>query len=208
MSLASVEEKMWEKPVLSFPSQMSDEEINKKYESKNQRLLTEINREKLPTFAESMKKQKYMNLQPFYQRRLRWIKDKQSLLIESFLINIPVPPIILFEKHYNSYEVIDGQQRMTAIKDFYENKLQLSGLELWPELNECTYADLPSKIQAGIDRRSISTIVIIAESTNDPEEALFFKQKTFERLNTGGENVSHQELRNCLYAGKFNELLF
>lgn len=198
---------MWEKSLPPSPSKMFNEEINRKYESKEKRLLTEINREKLPAFAESMKKREYMDLQPFYQRRLRWDKDKQSRLIESFLINIPVPPIILFEKEYNSYEVMDGQQRMTAIKDFYENKLQLSGFELWPELNGCTYADLPSKIQAGIDRRSISTIVIIAESTDDPEEALFFKQKIFERLNSGGENLSHQEIRNCLYSGRFNELL-
>ena len=128
MSLAPAEKRMWEKSLPPSPSKMSNDEINKKYVSKNKRLLTEINREKLPAFAESMKKREYMDLQPFYQRRLRWDKDKQSRLIESFLINIPVPPIILFEKEYNSYEVMDGQQRMAAIKDFYENKLQLSGL--------------------------------------------------------------------------------
>ncbi|XWK88512.1 MAG: DUF262 domain-containing protein [Phormidium sp.] len=80
-----------------------------------------------------------MDLQPFYQRRLRWDEKKQSRLIESFLINIPVPPIILFEKEYNFYEVMDGQQRITAIRDFYENKLRLTGLELWSELNGRTY---------------------------------------------------------------------
>ena len=207
MSLAPVEEKMWEKSASQSRPKMSNDEINKKYESQDKRILTEINREKLPSFAESMKKQKYIDLRPFYQRRLRWDKNKQSRLIESFLINIPVPPIIFFEREYNFYEVMDGQQRMTAIKDFYENNLKLSGLELWPELNGRTYADLPLKIQAGIDRRSISTIVIIAESTDNPEDALFLKQKTFERLNTGGEDLSNQEVRNCLYYGKFNELL-
>jgi hypothetical protein len=76
-----------------------------------------------------------MDLRPFYQRRNRWDKKKQSQLIESFLINIPVPSIILYEKKYNVYEVMDGQQRINALKEFYENRLTLTGLTLWPELN-------------------------------------------------------------------------
>jgi hypothetical protein len=131
----------------------------------------------------------------------------QSRLIESFLINIPVPPIILYEKEYNSYEVMDGQQRITAIQDFYEGKLELTGLELWSELNGRTYNALPTKIKAGIDRRSISSIVLITESTSDPEEAFFLKQLAFARLNTGGVELSRQEVRNCIYYGKFNQLL-
>ncbi|MFB8790353.1 MAG: DUF262 domain-containing protein [Potamolinea sp.] len=208
MLLAPVEEKMWERsPSKSRTKKMSDAEINERYESKEKRILTEINREKLPSFAEALKKTGYMNLRPFYQRRSRWDAKMQSRLIESFLINIPVPPIILFEKDYNSYEVMDGQQRISAIQDFYDNNLLLTGLELWTELNGRTYDNLPEKIRAGIDRRSISSIVIMAESTSDPEEALFLKQKTFERLNAGGVDLSQQEVRNCLYYGKFNLLL-
>jgi hypothetical protein len=123
------------------------------------------------------------------------------------LINIPVPPIVLYEKEFNFYEVIDGQQRITALRNFYENRLKLTGLELWPELNGRTYATLPAKIKAGIDRRSISSIVLITESASNPEEALLLKQLAFERLNTGGVELSRQEVRNCLYYGKFNELL-
>ncbi|HAG85685.1 MAG TPA: hypothetical protein DCL61_32250 [Cyanobacteria bacterium UBA12227] len=207
MPLAPVEEKMWQELPSKTHTKMSDSEINQKYESGEQRILTEINREKLPSFVEALKKPKYMDLRPFYQRRDRWDAKKQSRLIESLLINIPVPPIILYEKDYNSYEVMDGQQRITAIRNFYENRLKLTGLELWPELNGRTYANLPVKIRAGIDRRSISSIVIITESTSDPEEALLLKQKTFERLNTGGVSLSQQEVRNCLYQGKFNSLL-
>jgi Protein of unknown function DUF262 len=207
MLLAPIEEKMWESSPAKTRTKMSDSEITQKYELRENRILTEINREKLPSFVEALKKPGYMNVRPFYQRRARWTPEMQSKLIESFLINIPVPSIILYEKDYNSYEVMDGQQRITAIQDFYENKLTLKGLELWPELNGRTYEQLPIKIRAGIDRRSISSTVIIAESTSDPEEALFLKQKTFERLNTGGVDLSQQEVRNCLYYGKFNELL-
>jgi len=207
MPLAPVEEKMWESSPAKTRTKMSDSDINQKYELRENRILTEINREKLPSFVEALKKPGYMNVRPFYQRRARWTSQMQSQLIESFLINIPVPSIILYEKDYNSYEVMDGQQRITAIQDFYQNKLSLTGLELWPELNGRTYDKLPLKIRAGIDRRSISSTVIIAESTSDPEEALFLKQKTFERLNNGGVDLSQQEVRNCLYYGKFNELL-
>lgn len=205
--LAPTEEKMWEESPSKNRIKMSDSDINAKYESGEQRILTEMNREKLPSFVEALKKPGYMDLRPFYQRRARWDEKMQSRLIESFLVNIPVPPIILYEKDYNSYEVMDGQQRITAICEFYENKLELTGLELWSELNGRTYDKLPAKIKAGIDRRSISSIVLITESTSDPEEALFLKQIAFERLNTGGVELSRQEVRNCLYYSKFNQLL-
>ncbi len=207
MPLAPTEEKMWEVSTSKNRTEMSDGEINAKYEKGEQRILTEINREKLPNFVEALKKPDYMDLRPFYQRRARWDSKMQSRLIESFLINIPVPPIVLYETKFNSYEVMDGQQRISAIQAFYENRLKLTGLELWPELNGRNYAELPGKIRAGIDRRSISSIVLITESASNPEEALLLKQLTFERLNNGGVDLSSQEVRNCLYQGNFNSLL-
>ncbi|MFM8306360.1 MAG: hypothetical protein ACKN87_04660, partial [Microcystis aeruginosa] len=89
----------------------------------------------------------------------------------------------------------------------YNNKLKLTGLEIWPELEGRTYESLPAKIKDGINRRAISTIVVITESLSDIEEALSLKQLVFERLNTGGVRLSRQEIRNCLYSGKFNQLL-
>jgi hypothetical protein len=205
--LTPTEEKMWEKTPSLNHITMSDQQINAKYEKGKQRILIEMNREKLPAFVESLKKPGYMDLRPFYQRRNRWDKKKQSQLIESFLINIPVPPIILYEKKYNVYEVMDGQQRITALQDFYENRLQLTELELWPELNGRTYNELPGNIKAGIDRHSISTIVLIIKSKSSPEDALFLKQLAFARINTGGVALSRQEIRNCSFDGQFNQLL-
>ncbi|MBO1051285.1 MAG: DUF262 domain-containing protein [Dolichospermum sp. DET73] len=205
--LTPTEEKMWEKTPSLNHITMSDQQINDKYEKGEQRILTEMNREKLPAFVNALKKPGYMDLRPFYQRRNRWDKKKQSQLIESFLINIPVPSIILYEKKYNVYEVMDGQQRINALKEFYENRLTLTGLTLWPELNGRTYNTLPGNIKAGIDRRSISYVVLITESASSPEDALFLKQLAFERLNTGGEKLSRQEIRNCSFYSPFNQLL-
>src|SRR5205814_1639378 len=119
-----------------------------------------------------------------------------------------VPPLFLYETNYNTYEVIDGQQRITAIQSFYENELMLKGLEHWPELNGRRYSTLPSNIRAGIDRRSISYFVVLTESAQTTEEALLLKQIVFHRLNTGGVKLSNQEVRNSLYHGKFNKMLF
>lgn len=211
MIFTSTEEKMWEKKKSPSPKKTSkkitDETIKTKYEQEVQRILTENNRERLPVFVESLNKEGNIKIRPFYQRRLRWNQEKQSRLIESFLMNIPVPPIILYEEKYNYYEVMDGQQRITAIQDFYNNDLELTGLEFWSELNGLTYNQLPVTIKAGIDRRSISSIVLITESTDDPDKALFLKQITFERFNTGGVELSNQEVRNCIYTGQFNQLL-
>lgn len=82
-----------------------DREINERYVRGEGRIVIETNREKLPGFVSAMKEPGYMNLRPFYQRRPRWSPKKQSLLIESFIMNIPVPPVFLYEKDFNSYEV-------------------------------------------------------------------------------------------------------
>ena len=118
-----------------------------------------------------------MDLRPFYQRRPRWSPEKQSLLIELFIMNIPVPPVFLYERDFNSYEVMDGQQRINALKEFYAGSFELVGLRQWPEINGRNYQTLPEKIRAGLDRRSIMSIVLLKESTTDEDEASNFVKR-------------------------------
>lgn len=205
--ITETEKSFWAKSESLSTPKSTDQEINDKYLEGEQRIVTETNKEKLPNFVKALDKPGYMELRPFYQRRARWDRDRQSKLIESFIMNVPVPPIFLFEKEFNKYEVMDGQQRITAIKSFYDNELKLKGLENWPELNGKTYSTLPSMIKAGIDRRSISSIVLLKESTKDIESAMLLRQTVFERLNTGGVKLERQEIRNSICPGPFNELL-
>lgn len=148
-----------------------------------------------------------IDISPAYQRRLRWPNKKKSLLIESFLMNIPVPPIFLFEKDYNEFEVIDGRQRLDAISSFLANDFALVGLEYWPELNRKRFRDLPLVLQRGLLRRSLSAVVLLAESRNDHDDGIDVRRALFDRLNTGGIQLNPQELRNALHPGRLNALL-
>ena len=185
MKLAPSGHDLWVRTPKEIPKYATDREINERYARGEGRIVVETNREKLPGFINLMKQENYMDLRPFYQRRPRWFPEKQSLLIESFIMNIPVPPVFLYEKDYNSYEVMDGQQRITALRDFYADKLELTGLKQWPEINGRSYNTLPDKIQAGLDRRSITSIVLLKESTSDEFEVSILRETVFERLNTG-----------------------
>ncbi len=206
-SLAPTECSFWEIQPKGRLEKATDAEINEKYVSREWRIVTESNREQLPNFVNALNRAGWMELRPFYQRRKRWDPTRQSKLIESFIMNIPVPPLFVYESDYARYEVMDGQQRITAIKDFYDGNLKLRGLQQWPELNGCTYSKLPSEVRKGIDRRSISYIVLLKESAKTTEEEALLRQLVFERLNTGGIKLTPQEIRNCLYHGPFNELL-
>lgn len=206
-TLTRTEESMWAKPIKESCETLNDGDINEKYKAGEHRIVTETNREKIPNFVQALSKPDYMQVHPFYQRRQRWDTQRQSLLIESFIMNIPVPPLFLYEKEFNKYEVMDGQQRITALQSFYAGEYKLSGLEIWKELNGRTYSTLPSQVRSGLDRRSISYIVVLRESTPDEEDAILLRQTVFARLNTGGIKLEHQEIRNCLFQGPFNNLL-
>lgn len=206
-SFSPSEEQMWHKLPRQLRTNLTDEQINAKYDNKAERIVTETNREKLQNFYEALRRPGYMDPRPFYQRRQRWDAARQSKLIESLLINIPIPPLFVYETKPNVYEVMDGQQRISAIKAFYSNELTLEKLDRWPELNGRSYSKLPERVRAGIDRRSISWITVLHESAESDEESLVLKQLVFERLNTGGVELSHQEIRNCLFQGPFNSLL-
>lgn len=197
---------------------VSDEELNRRYVKGDVRIVTESARYPLAGILQMLDeadpedpsgREKRYKLDPEYQRRHRWGVDRKSRLIESFLMNVPVPPVFLYERDLARFEVMDGRQRLTALKDFYANKFSLSGLQYWPELNGRFYSKepkLPSKVKDGIDRRYISSIVLLKETAATEEEAARLKKIVFERLNSGGVKLSPQETRNAVYNGPLNHL--
>jgi hypothetical protein len=182
--------------------------IVKKFDEIAFRLSQERSDFLLPQVLDFVRQKKWINLRPEYQRRLVWDDAKRSLFIESLLLNVPIPPVFLYEWDLSRYEVMDGQQRLNSIVDFYENGFALKGLEKWEELNGRRYGELPKILQRGLDRRRLSATVLLVEGTRAaPPQQADIRKLVFERLNTGGQQLNPQELRNCLYAGSFNELL-
>ncbi len=192
--------------VVVNPQARTDSEINDKYLKGEVRIVTEQARYPLNTIKEMFSGDDYI-LNPEFQRRHRWNVEKQSKLIESFIMNVPIPPIFLYEKEYSVYEVMDGLQRISAIKDFYDDKYELQGLEIWPELNGRTYSNLPEQVKRGIDRRYISSIVLLKETAKSTQEANEIKQMVFSRINSGGAKLEDQEYRNAQCSGKFNSMI-
>lgn len=136
-----------------------------------------------------------------YQRKYVWDTGKSSRLIESLLLNVPIPVCYFAEDELGVYEVIDGLQRLTAIRKFLDNEFALTGASVLSELNGLTFDDLEPKDQRRLENRTIRCIVITAESHPD------IKFDVFERLNTGAAALTAQELRNSVYRGPFNESL-
>lgn len=171
------------------------------WEKKQRELITSTVDYNLSTLADLIQT-KSIDLSPKYQRRFRWDDVRQSKLIESFLMNVPVPPVFLNEDTYGQYSVIDGKQRLSAIYEFLRGRLKLQGLEIFSDINGMTFDDLPKPLQSVIKTRpTLRAIIILRQSDDD------VKFEVFQRLNTGGVRLNAQEIRNSAYPGPFNDLV-
>lgn len=141
-----------------------------------------------------------IDLAPKYQRRFRWDEYRKSKLIESFLMNVPVPPIFLNEDDFGKYSVIDGKQRLSAIHEFITGKLTLKGLQVFKDLNGLNFFDLPIEFQNSLKiRATVRAIIILRQSDKD------IKYEVFQRLNTGGVKLNAHEIRNSAFPGLLND---
>lgn len=156
-----------------------------------------------------------IDLNPSFQRRSAWSDQKKSLFIESLLLGLPIPQLILAEdkNKKGSFIVIDGKQRLLAIRRFASLRdddeftpLKLKGLEERGDLNGKKYSDLISELDlqedlAAFQNASIRTVVI----RNWKSEAYLWE--VFLRINTGSVQLSPQELRQALHPGKFSNFV-
>lgn len=187
---------------------LTDRQIEKVFDLGRFRLHQDRNDFMLPQVLDFIEKRMWLNIRPEYQRRLRWDTTKKSRLIESFLMNVPIPPVFLYENDVNRYEVMDGQQRLNSVIEYYSNQYDLRGLKVWSSLNGKRFSDLPPRIRRGLDRAKISAIILVADPSESGDRELGdIRTQVFERLNTGGISLNAQEHRNCVYASSFNDLV-
>lgn len=160
----------------------------KLHTSKQDKAITDLHR---------MIQDKEIILSPNFQRRYVWSTKGASKFIESLLINIPIPTIFVSANEDGIWDVVDGQQRLTAITKFLNNELTLNGLETLTELNKLKYEDLDEKTKRLINNRTLSVVIIDNDSSED------IKFDIFMRINQGSAKLNEQELRNCIYRGPF-----
>ncbi len=144
-----------------------------------------------------------LDLQPKFQREYVWNlrPELPSRLIESLLLEIPIPPIYFGKVSDGRLEMIDGQQRLTTLVNFVLNKFPLRKLHRMASLNHKFFRDLTKQQQEKILDTPIRSIVIDAGVNTE------LRYEVFERLNRGSMTLNEQELRNCVYRGPFNDLL-
>ena len=157
----------------------------------------------------SMYESRELDIHPEFQRFYRWSPAQKTGLIESILLGIPVPPIFVSQRNDGVWDVVDGLQRLSTIFQFIgilkdeegrpveplslqETKYlpALAGVEWINEINP--KKSLPKELQLVIKRSKVAASIILKESDETA------KYDLFQRLNTGGSELSPQEVRNCL----------
>lgn len=155
----------------------------------------------------NMYKEKEIVISPEYQRAFRWDEQRQTDFIESILLGIPFPSIFVATNEDGTWELIDGLQRVSTVLSFFgelksnegnenpKNHLVLQEGGLIKGLKGLNYDSLPVEYRLQIKRTPCRVEIILKESDFN------MRYELFKRLNTGGEGLSRQEIRNCIFRG-------
>ncbi|MEL7641022.1 MAG: DUF262 domain-containing protein [Solidesulfovibrio sp.] len=147
---------------------------------------------------------------PDYQRKFIWNEDRQSKLIESIFLGIPIPNIFMATNSNSTWDIVDGVQRIGTLVHYCgseqmlklikkEKNLEISHLEKFTSINEMTFSQLQRPVQLSFYTRPVRVTVL------DDKSDFGVRFDLFERLNTGGVLLSPQEIRNCVFRGDFND---
>ncbi|WP_281724762.1 DUF262 domain-containing protein [Lachnoclostridium phocaeense] len=155
----------------------------------------------------NMYRDKEIIISPEYQRAFRWDQQRQSDFIESILLGIPFPSIFVATNPDGKWELIDGLQRVSTVLSFFnelkdengnsypKNGLKLVEGSMLKGLKDITIETLPLEYKLQIKRTPCRVEIILKESE------FKMRYELFKRLNTGGEGLSRQEIRNCIFRG-------
>lgn len=140
-------------------------------------------------------------LNPEFQRNYVWDEKKQSLLIESLMLKIPIPAFYFDEDKYGKKTVIDGMQRLTTIYRFINNEFSLKGLQYLTQYDKARFKDLDRKYQLRIEDTQLAVNIL------DPRCPQMVKFDVFRRINTGGISLNPQEVRNIMSNSNTRKLI-
>ncbi len=191
---------------LAFENPLEEEVESIEVPADRRKIYTELGDPEVESLYNKFKRGKLI-VQPDFQRQFVWDTTKASRLIESALLGIPIPVVYISQEQDNKEYVIDGQQRLTSFFSFMDGTFpdgadfKLTGLKVFRELNGTKYCKLADDLQDVIRYFKLRTITFKKDSDQD------LKFEIFERLNTGSVSLNDQELRNCIYRGRFNILL-
>jgi hypothetical protein len=142
-------------------------------------------------------------LNPEFQRKYKWDKDgneRSSKFIESCLMRIPLPACYFAENDNGYHDVIDGVQRITTIKKFFNDEFKLEGMTVFRELEGKLFSEL-GDYKNELESTTIRCVILRKEN---PKELV---KEIFARLNQGAVQLSDQEIRHAIYPGNLDSLL-
>ncbi|MDX9913292.1 MAG: DUF262 domain-containing protein [Candidatus Moranbacteria bacterium] len=153
-------------------------------------------------------------IKPELQRKYVWDKNEASYFIDSLLLGLPVPSIFLAQDSNQRWLIVDGYQRLMTVNDyihvgvFSRDKKRFS-LSNSQKINEQwrnkTFQELEDSEKRRLRNTTIHAIIFEQKEPRDNDSSLF---QIFERINASGKNLMPQEIRNCIFQGIFNRLLF
>lgn len=182
----------------------------KQLESKLEETRNSLSTDRLDmSFGEimSMYERSEIIIDPDFQRLFRWDSYQKTRFVESILIGIPVPPIFVAEDELGRWELVDGLQRISTIFSFFgilrslpdKNNWIMTKGDIAKDLENLACKDLPLKFQLNIKRASCRVEIIKWNSAFD------MRYELFNRLNTGGSELTDQEIRNAIFRGVSKE---
>lgn len=153
-------------------------------------------------------------VKPELQRKYVWGKLEASRFIDSILLGLPIPSIFLAKTDDNKMLIIDGYQRIMTVVDYVRGiwsgdekvfKLSNSKERINSRWRNYAFSELGDTEQRKIRTTTIHAIIFEQRAPKDGDTSLY---QIFERINTSGRSLMPQEIRNCVYQGPFNSLLF